>query len=297
METDIRDKEDITHEDVVRLNFTKTPPTYFFRKHFREGLRSRLMQVLYPRDVEAETKGVVHQGIRWFPLAHPLKMLRIFKKRFKISAEVQQEIENFKIVQKYLPLHHYAASQEFLVPYFISGKYDLLLCGLQEFVDGETLDPWREDIVDRLKAYFSGRIATQNNLPALLETVKASASSFVEHMKIMIQKAGYIPDLAGTGNIRITETGSMKLVDINNISRVSFDHHIRLDDKGYPVCDKSIEALAKIEQHVLGRHMLPNEPMYRLFLDPRRLSHVKTHEKRFHKNNSAAGNYPRLYSR
>jgi hypothetical protein len=296
MEIDIRDKENITHEDILRLNFVKRPSRYFFRKHFREGLRSRLMQVLHPKDVEAETKGVFQQSIQWFPLAKPLKMLRIFKERFKTSAEVQQEIHHFKIVQRYLPLHHYAVSQEFIVSYFSSGKYDLLLCGLQEFVEGESLDPWRENSVDRLRAYFSSCAAPQTNLPALLETVKAAASSFVEHIKLMIQKAACIPDLSGTGNIRITGTGCMKLVDINNISRVSFDHHIRLDDKGYPACDKSIQALSKIEQHLLGRRTLPCEPIYQLFLDPHRLSHVKSHEKRFHESTSATGNYPRLAS-
>jgi hypothetical protein len=254
------------------------------------------MQVLSPKDVEAETRGVLLQGVRWFPLAHPLKMLRIFKERFQTSEDVHKEIQNFKIVQQYIPLRHYAVSQEFLVPYFISGKYDLLLCGLQEYVQGETLDPWRTDSIDRLEACFGGRMADQNNLPSLIETVTASASSFVEHMKIMIQKAGYIPDLAGTGNIRITGTGSMKLVDINNISPVSFDHHIHLDDKKYPACDKSIEALFKIEQYILGRNKLPSDPLYRLFLDPGRMSQVKTHEKRFHETTSATGNYPRLHS-
>ena len=294
MGIDIRDKENITHEDIIRLNFIKSPSRYFFRKHFREGLRSRLMQVLYPEDVEAETKGVLQQDVRWFPLAQPLKMLRIFKKRFQTSEDVHKEIHNFKIVQKYLPLRHYAASQEFLVPYFFAGKYDLLLCGLQEYVQGETLDPWREDSIDRLTAYFGDRIADQNSLATLLKTLKASALSFVEHMKIMIQKAGYIPDLAGVGNIRITETGSMKLVDINNITPVSFDHHIQLDDKRYPACDKSMEALSRIEEYITGRHKLPSEPLYRLFLDPERMSQVKIHEKRFHETTSASGNYPRL---
>jgi hypothetical protein len=294
MEIDIRDKENITHEDILGLNFIKRPAEFFFRKHFREGLRSRLMQVLYPNDVEAETRGVFHQGVRWFPLAQPFRMLRIFKERFKTFTNVQQEIQNFKIVQKYLPRHHYAASQEFLVPYFISGKYDLLLGGLQEFVEGEALDPWREDSVDRLKAYFNARATAQSNLPAFIEALKAGASSFVEHMKTMIHKAGYIPDLAGTGNIRITGAGRVKLIDINNISRVFFDHRIRLDDKGYPACDKSIQALFNIEQHILGKRKPPDDPLYRLFLDPHRLHQVTAHEKRFHEINSAAGNYPPL---
>jgi hypothetical protein len=221
-------------------------------------------------------------------------MLRIFKERFRTSKGVQKEIQNFKVVQKYLPPDNYAASQEFIVPYFFSGKYEILLCGLQEFVDGETLDPWREDSRDHLMAHLNGCIADPNSMKVLHETVQASASTFVKHMKRMIQKAGYIPDLAGTGNIRVTAAGDIKLVDINNISRVSFDHHIRLDDKRYPVCDKSIEALSRIELHLTGRSKVPDEPIYRLFLDRERMAQVKALEKRFHETASTSGSYPSL---
>jgi hypothetical protein len=294
MGIDIRDKQDITHEDILGLNFIKKSCRFFFRKHFREGLRSRLMQVLDPRDVEAETKGVIQNGMRWFPLAQPVMMLRIFKERFQTSQALQEEIQDFKMLQKYLPVRHYALSQEFVVPYFTSGRHEMILCGLQEFVEGETLDPWREDSMDRLKTHFEDLTAAPDGMQVFVDTVRASASSFVNHLKIMIHKAGLIPDLAGIGNIRVTADGNMKLVDINNISPLTFDHHIRLDDRDYPVCDKSIEALSKIELHLAGKDEVPDEPIYRLFLDRERMAHVKALEKRFHETTSAAGSYPRL---
>ena len=252
------------------------------------------MQVLNPNDVETETRGIIQKGIRWFPLARPGMMLRIFKERFQTSKSVQKEIQDFKIVQTYLPFHHYALSQEFVVPYLTSGRYEILLCGLQEYVDGDTLDPWREDSTARLKTHFGAAMADPSGMQVFLDTLQARASSFINHIKIMVQQAGFIPDLAGIGNIRVTAAGDIKLVDINNISRVHFDHHIRLDDKRYPVCDKSIEALSKMEMHLLGRSGVPDDPLYRLFLDRKRMEHVKAHEKRFHETTSTTGNYPHL---
>ncbi|EFK09225.1 conserved domain protein [delta proteobacterium NaphS2] len=35
-----------------------------------------------------------------------------------------------------------ANSNEFLVDYRIHGQYETLLCGLQEYVEDEILDPW-----------------------------------------------------------------------------------------------------------------------------------------------------------
>lgn len=56
----------------------------------------------------------------------------------------------------------------------------------------------------------------------------------------MVAEAGHIPDLAGAGNLIITGTADIRLVDINDISPISLDSSIYLDEKGYPVCDKSI---------------------------------------------------------
>jgi hypothetical protein len=99
----------------------------------------------------------------------------------------------------------------------------------------------------------------------------------------MISEVRFIPDLAGAGNLIVTRTGHVKLVDINNISPVAFDDAIPLDDKGYPVCDKSIEALALMEAKFLGRAIDGNEAVYRHFLDPARLERVRDHEAAFHR--------------
>ena len=43
---DIRDKPVIGHEDVVQLNFVRSPGSYLFRRHYKNGLRSHVMEVL-----------------------------------------------------------------------------------------------------------------------------------------------------------------------------------------------------------------------------------------------------------
>jgi hypothetical protein len=47
------------------------------------------------------------------------------------------------------------------------------------------------------------------------------------------------------------------------------------------VCDKSIEALARLEQKILGHTIDTRDPIYCLFLDPHRLAAVKIQERKF----------------
>ena len=91
----------------------------------------------------------------------------------------------------------------------------------------------------------------------------------------MILQTNRVPDLAGVGNLILTRSGNIKLVDINNISRVSFDRTIPLDDRGYPVCDKSIEALSLLERKLTGRSLDGRDIIYNTFLDPERMKDVK----------------------
>ena len=80
-------------------------------------------------------------------------------------------------------------------------------------------------------------------------------------------------------------SGEIKLVDMNNISRVSFDSQIRLDDRGYPVCNKSIEALSLLERNLLGRCIDTGDPIYGHFLDPQRRKEVQAREEMFYEKN------------
>jgi hypothetical protein len=105
-----------------------------------------------------------------------------------------------------------------------------------------------------------------------------------------------VPDLAGIGNILITPSGMIKLVDINNLSRLCFDHQIHLDDKGYPVCDKSIDVLSQFEKNILGKHNHTDDPLYTFFLDPQRMKTVRALEKTFYESTSAKGNYPPVHN-
>ena len=103
----------------------------------------------------------------------------------------------------------------------------------------------------------------------LLEKVLLRARSFINRIKEMIIRMAYIPDLAGVGKLLLTPRGEIKLVDINNISGVTFGFNIDLDDKGYPVCDKSVEALSFLEEKLFGKEIDRGEPLDRTYLDPR----------------------------
>jgi hypothetical protein len=287
MKEDVREKASLNHQEVVRLNFVKDPGTYIFRRHYKQGLRSHVMEVLQRDDVEKERAGVVIEDIRWFPKAKPIKMLRIFRTKFNSLNEALEEVKRVKIIEKYLAPDHVAMSDEFLVDYVTNGKRDFILCGLQEAVEGETLDPWSPITKDHLAELFSrmGRESTDasdRRTDRLIQRAQKRAKKFIEGVKRMILEANHVPDLAGVGNLLLTPEGEVKLVDINNISRVSFGPTISIDDKGYPVSDKSIQALSLLEQKILARAINKKDAVYKTFLDAQRMREVKVLEDEFH---------------
>lgn len=280
---DPRDKLSLTHEGVVALNFVRSPGIYVYRRHYRAGLRSHIMQVLLREDFDRERTGVLENGARRFPKARPLRMLRIFRARFNNLKEATEELARFKIIETYLAPRHMARSNEFLVDFTGRGQRETLLCGLQEYVEGETFNPWNR-LDDEELASLRNRMPDQAGPESQREwiaDVRAQAGSFVLQVKQLISRAGYVPDLAGSGNLILTPLGLIKLVDINNISKVSFDSSIPLDDRGYPVCDKSVEALSMLEKNLAGRHVDPGDEVYRVFLDPHRMEKVRELERRF----------------
>ncbi len=284
---DIRDRPYLNHQDVLKLDFVRDPGVFFFRKHYRTGLRSHIMEVLDPAEIEKETKGVEVDGMMLYPRAEPLKMLRIFRTRFETLRDAEEELRRVKIVQAYLAPDHVAKSQEFLVDYGAQGKQQMLLCGLQEYVKGEVLEPWSH--LD--KAYLASlwrdmgteagedRVVTNSRW---FQSVQEKTENFVTKLKQMVVEASHVPDLAGVGNLILTPSGEIKLVDINNISNVSFDATIPLDDRGYPVCDKSIRVISLLEEKLLGRSVGKDDPIYETFLRPERIKEVKALEEKFH---------------
>jgi hypothetical protein len=286
MTTDIFDKPTLSHNDIVQLNFIKHPSRFFFRNHFREGLRSRLIQVLELSDVVLENRGVLQQGITMFPMAQPVAMLRIFKNTFSSLRDIQKEIDNYKILQQWLSKSHYAVSSEFIVDYTRGRDKRILLCGLQEYVHGEHVDPWNAN------AYLKIAGIVKDAPVEALKTALENLAAFVNCIKKIIMKTGAIPDLAGVGNLIMTPLGTVKLVDINNISRLTMDHHIPVDDKGYPVSDKSVQALFQIETQILGRPKDTTDTLYRFFLDSQRMKAVRELETSFHQITAHSGNYP-----
>lgn len=286
MPMDIRNRPAIGHTDVTALNFVRSSPPYVFRRHFRQGLRSHIMEILDPTDVQIEQSGMVVGGERWFPKATPHRMFRIFRARLKTLDNALFEIERVKIVERYLAPDFMARSTECIVDYRGPDGWDLMLCGFQEYVKGEILDPWTVLGAADLLSALCDSFHDPDSLPTLSEdrwthAVRHKGARFIDNIKLMISEAGHIPDLAGAGNLIITGSGNIRLVDINNISRVAFDSSIRLDEKGYPVCDKSIEALSLIEEKILGRPVDLQEKTYRRFLSPERRKAVKAKEASF----------------
>ncbi|MBW1958744.1 MAG: hypothetical protein JRI63_09465 [Deltaproteobacteria bacterium] len=286
---DIRDKAHISHEDIIELNFIRKPGAYVFRKYHKQGLRSQIMEVLDPDDVIKQNTGEITNGILFFPWAMPLKMLRIFRTRFDSLTDVFEEIRKLKIIEKYLPSDSYAKSDEFIVDYIWNGNRDFILCGLQEYVAGEILNPWETIGINQLGNLFADiRVNRPNSLKMTPERLIAKfqkrVENFIKCVKKMILETSIVPDFAGLENLIITYQGDIKLVDINNISRVSFGPEIRLDDKGYPVCDKSIEAISILEQKLLDRPIDKTETLYKIFLDPQRMKEVSVLEEKFHRS-------------
>ena len=287
MPEDIREKPYLNHRDVVGLNFIRSPGKYHYRRYYRAGLRSHIMEVLEPDDVKKETEGITVDGMKWYPRAKPIKILRLFRIRLKSLKEAEQEVNRVRIVHAYLAPYHVALTEEFLVDYTGDEKREILLCGLQEYVEGEVIEPWGhlgEDhlisLLSRMEIKRAGDAS--ESAGQWICNVKEGAEAFVKRIKQVIREAEHIPDLAGAGNLLLTRSGNIKLVDVNNISRVSLDATIQLDDRGYPVCDKSIEALSLLEQKLLGRFPQQEDHLYRTFLDPERMRAVRQRADEFH---------------
>jgi hypothetical protein len=292
MAEDIRDKPTIEAADVKALNFVNEAAPFVFRKHHRQGLRSHIMEILDPVDVKIERSGMVIDGVRCFPRARPRRMFRLFRSRLKTLDRALNEIGRVKIVEQYLAPNFMATSVECIVDYHGPKGWDLMLCGFQEYVQGEVLDPWSilgkaellPSLFDQLK---NGVRAISPSKSQWISTVRNNGRQFVEKIKQMMTDAGHIPDLAGAGNLILTAEGDIRLVDINNISRVDFSGSISLDEKGYPVCDKSVEALALIEEKIVGRKVDRHDKLFKLFLDPKRWEAVKAQEALFWKRRSS----------
>jgi len=289
MTDDIRDKPYIDHKDVLGLNFIKDPGIYIYRRHYRQGLRSHVIEVLDPKDVENETKGIIIDGLKLYPRAQPLNMLRIFRTRFNTLRDAEKEVRKVKIIETYLAPDYLAKSIEFIVCYTRHGKSELLLCGLQEYTNGEILDPWshldNEHLFLLLRDMRFEKVEnTVMMIDQWISSIREKTENFIQKLKQMIIETNYVPDLAGVGNLILTRSGDIKLVDINNISNVHFDPIIHLDDRNYPVCDKSIEALSLLEQKLLNRPLHKNDPIYKTFLDPKRMKDVQAIDEEFRRS-------------
>jgi hypothetical protein len=244
------------------------------------------MEILHLSDVDLERKGTIVNGVRHFPKAVPCRMFRIFRTHLETLEKALEETARVKLVERYLGPDYMARSTECIVDYKGPGGRNLMLCGFQEYMPGGVLDPWTildaSDLLPMLYHTISQRKEPLSLTEAQwIERVRHRGADFVRRIKQMINEVGHIPDLAGSGNLIVNPQAEIRLVDINNISPVAFDASIRLDEKGYPVGDKSIEALSLIEEKLFKRTVDLNEPVYRHFLDPQRQKRVRDKERQF----------------
>jgi len=205
-----------------------------------------------------------------YSLATPLFILRIFKRKLDLK-NVTEEKQKAEIIETYLG-EFCAYSHEFITPYKINNiEVPPLLCGLQEYVKGQDFDPW-----------------SKKDNPKILNLEKSIG--FLDNIKRLIVLERLIPDLAGIKNIRIDErSGILKLVDMNNINPLVFTDNIYLDDRSYPIIDKSVEALSLIEKILTGD--LDRSYLYPYFLNPERMKRVNQIDSEFHKNHCTPEEY------
>ncbi len=270
---DILSGEYASPEDILGLNFIRNPNPCIFRRHHSRGLRSHITWLLDPEDVAKEGRGEIREGILTFPKAMPRKVLRIFKREFACLEDVLDETRRYKIMVSCLGPENIAQSTEFIVSCLTSTGEKIVLCGLQEYVQGNVLDPWGEMHLCRNSDLFTNMQIPADNDPEseiFFRKIRNSAARFIGRIKNMAADTGLIPDLAGIGNILLSTAGEFCLVDINNMSSVSFGPEICTDDKNFPVCDKSVEALSLMEEKLLGRQPDMSEKLYQVYLSPER---------------------------
>ena len=280
---DIRQRPHLSGDEVKALNFISGSDKFIFRKHYRSGLRSHIFEILHAKDVTLESEGCIMDGIRSFPRARPVKMLRILRNRFSNKAEVFREIEKYRILLKWLGPELIAGSEEFMVHYTGTGTPEILLCGLQEYISGTVIDPWRMATIGGIEEIISVFDLTPEAEVKVLKTARQHFIRLVKSVRQMIHKTGFIPDLAGNGNLMVTASGNVKLVDINNIVEMEPMSEILIDDKGYPSCDVSVQVLAMLETSVLKKAPNENDSLYRIFLAEDRVRKVKALERTFYK--------------
>ncbi len=278
---DLLTKKSLSGAEVRQLNFIKDSPNLCFRKYYRQGLRSHIFEVLPADAVLKETEGEVIDDVRWFPRAVPKHVLRIMRTRFRTLKQVLDEIKKYALVLKFLGPDLIATSNEFIVEYTEIGRSEIVLCGLQEYIEGATLDPWALFGQDPLKTLYRSRFPGEDSEKSWMATSVESISSFVRRARRMIVDGGHIPDLAGNGNLILTKAGKIKLVDINNILRLDQHASILIDDKGYPTCDKSVEVLLILEEKILKNKGVYKDPLYSRFLAADRKRKVKKIEEQF----------------
>ncbi len=278
----IRNKKNLTENDIRALNFINASSLYRFRKYYRSGLRSHIFEVLLADQLEQEITGTIENGIRVFPRALPQKMFRIFRNQFSNLDEIFNEIKKYNLLLSILGPEFIAISEEFIVDYTDTENSRILLCGLQEYINGEILDPWKifdDTYLDQLYSFFT---KPDNTLKSFVSTARKNIDIFTKKIRELVTKHNYIPDLAGIGNLLVTPTGQLKLVDINNIVGVHFKDSIPLDDKGYPSCDVSIQVLFMLETKLLGKTVSPEDTLFQFFHTTDRMNRVKTLEKKFY---------------
>jgi hypothetical protein len=163
---------------------------------------------------------VIIDGAKWYPRAEPLKMLRIFRTRFKNLQEAEEEIQRVKTIESYLGPENFAKSDEFLVDYQLNGKRELILCGLQEFIQGAILDPW-DQLDDSHLISILRRISFET-----FEEAESIADQWVEQVRNKAET--FIGKILATSRIlRALETFFLLTMEISSwwTSIIYLKHH------------------------------------------------------------------------
>ncbi|SDO67488.1 hypothetical protein [Desulforhopalus singaporensis] len=280
----IADREYLAGDDLGKLGFLLDSSSFFYRRHPHQGLRSHIFEILSAKDVDTESVGQMDPdlGIRLYPRARPRYMLRILRKRFTALDDVLEEVRLYKLILHYLGPDFIALSTECIVECQGEEKAKIMLCGVQEYVSGVKISPWNLTGRHPLATCFETTCRTRGELADRVARATGSVAIFINRIRRMIAEVGYIPDIAGNGNLIVTPSGKIKIVDINNVVPVRFDESIFLDDRGYPACDKAIEALSLFERKIVGSTKFLPDGLYQHFLAPERVDKVNRVAEQFH---------------
>lgn len=261
----------------AQLSFVPTllqndPEKWVMIKGSTQGTRSCIVMLFDRDEYTRQREGVVIDNKKQYPKAHPKQVLRILRNGAEKTDHLQPMLDDYHfLVENFVGdgEDQLAQSNELIVE--LNDKDISLLCqrteilsppdhkhflvGLQQYIHGDTLDPWRQIAISKLKECAK---VSPVNLGVHLRLDADGISKLESSFRLMrtrihtcLREHKKIPDL-GIGNTIMEPSGSLTIIDINNLIRAPENlAEIPTDENGYPAFHGSIDSLLQIDR-ILG---------------------------------------------